>query len=170
MSVIETVYPFADVAAGSWLNESGGSVLYASLDETGTDDGDTSYAYLSQGVAGTTTSEFEVRLSSPGTWKAPLVVRDGETWKTVQDAWVRDGETWKRPKVIRVRDGETWKFGVPQLVVRCVAKRVDNLAHDPISGTLKLKVGATIIASTSLSLTDGMYVETSLTIDAADLV
>jgi hypothetical protein len=169
MAVVETIFPDADVADGSWLDAGGGSILYDDLDESGAHDGDTSYVRLIQSVAGTTTSEFEVALQNPTKWLNALNVRDAETWKAVKDLQVRDAEAWKKVKVLQVRDVESWKMVIPRVTVRVTAKRINNLANDPISGTAKLKAGTTEIATASLSLTDGVYVETSFSVDAGDL-
>lgn len=165
MAVQETIFPSSDVAAGSWTT----APLWDDLDETGAHDGDTTHASLFRSTVGTTTSEFEVHIADPTKWKDKLNVRDAEAWKAVLDLQIRDAETWKKVKALSVRDAEAWKLVIPRVVVRVTAKKINNLAPDPISGTVKLKAGTTVIASASLSLTDGTYVETSLTVDAGDV-
>lgn len=165
MSVVETIYPDSDVADGSWLDQASGSDLSGATDETGAHDGDTTYAVLSRSTVGTTSSEFEVGLANPTLWKDKLNVRDAATWKAVKELQVRDAGVWKKVKALSVRDAGSWKLVIPRVTVRVTAKRINNLANDPISGTAKLKVSGVEIATQSLSLTDGSYVETSFSVD-----
>jgi hypothetical protein len=172
MSVIETLYPDGDLQVNAWRTEGGGTVnLYASVDDPGAHDGDTTYVRLANSVTGTLTSDYEASLQNPAaSWKGIPAVGTGGVWAALKDAWVGSGGTWKRLRLLAVRSGAAWKTLVPEVTVRAVAKRIPNLVGDPISGSLALRVGATTIASTSLSLADNAYVETVLTLPASDLI
>jgi len=91
---------------------------------------------------------------------------DGESWKFAQSVSVRDGESWKSPISIMVRDSESWKVAVPQVVLHVVARKLENLSLDPISGTATLLSGSVVLSGPNSLTLSSTYTTSSFTINA----
>jgi len=66
-------------------------------------------------------------------------VRDGGSWKRVNDLWVRDAGSWKRVSAAYVRDAGTWKqfYARPHVTTVTVGSEiVDQFAFHDMAFTL----------------------------------